>query len=507
MSELFAVILSVPTITPIRPSLAPAIIKSLIESQGFESTVVDINIDFWNNFKDLYGNEAFFEVNTYLTQDGILSERVKNCYHEWINKWVDRVLEFDAKHILISVFTWQAQKFTKDFLSLIKSRTSSKIIIGGQGIGEVREQTSFIGPPLYAHKMKQLGLIDHWIKGDAESTIPLICQGIYSGPGIDTDEYAPWGPLKNQPAPNFDDVKIHHYHSGDPNGVIPIEISRGCVRECNFCDWVTSAGGFRSKTGKQLFQEIKNYIEKYNCRNFYFVDALMNGSIKEFNAFNRLLINYYRERGWPDRSINYSGHFIIRGPHQGWKKEYIELMGRAGANIMVVGVETGSDSVRTAMNKGYTNKDLDYNMNEFVKHGIKLYMLMMVGYPTETRKEFEETLDLLKKYQVHVANGHIGGINFGQTFVIEEGAPIFYHPEQLDLKGIEENKRPKDVFWINPKNPTLTYKERILRRIEAQEFAVKLGYPLWRGDSQLLWLMNKYKEIVNGTYNEHKIKI
>ena len=150
----------------------------------------------------------------------------------------------------------------------------------------------------------------------------------------------------------------------------------------------------------------------------------MNGSIKEFNTFNKLLLEYYKKNNYPDRYIEYSGHFIIRGPSHGWRKEHIALMGRAGAYSMVVGVETGSDSVRTDMNKGYTNADLDYNMEEFVKHGIKLYMLMMIGYPTETREDFQQTLDLLRRYQKYVAGGHISGVNLGQTFIIEEGAPI-----------------------------------------------------------------------------------
>jgi radical SAM superfamily enzyme YgiQ (UPF0313 family) len=505
--SLFAVILNVPRITPARPSLAPAMIKSIITKEGKPSRVVDINIDFWNSFRDQYGSEAFFAVDNYFGGVGELSDEIKSKYTDWLVRWANSVLEYQAEHILISVFTWQSQRFTHDFLQVLRPMTTAKIIVGGQGIGEVREQTGFIGKPVYAHRIKDLGLIDHWIKGDAENTIPLLCQRQYDGPGIDADVYAPWGDLRSLPVPDFSDTDPLQYHSGDVNGVLPIEISRGCVRECNFCDWVTSAGGFRSKTGQQVFEEVRHHIENYNIKNFYFVDALMNGSIKEFNTFNRLLLKYYKSKGWPDRSITYSGHFIIRGPHQGWKKEYIELMGRAGANIMVVGVETGSDAVRTAMNKGYTNADLDYNMDEFQKYGIKLYMLMMVGYPTETRKEFEETLDLLRRYQRHVANGHIAGINLGQTFVIEEGAPIFYHPEELELKPVKGHKAARDVFWINPNNTELTYRERILRRIEAQELAVKLGYPLWKGDGQLEWLMNKYKEIADGTYNENKISI
>jgi radical SAM superfamily enzyme YgiQ (UPF0313 family) len=509
MKSLFAVILSVPRITPVRPSLAPPIIKSLISKHKLNSKIIDINVDFYNNFSNSYGVDVFKKVDQYLIglNPAPLDDHAQYCYSEYLQLWAEKLANLNPKHFLISVFTWQAQKFVKDFLEILRKKTQAKIIVGGQGIGEIREQTSWIGKPIYAEKLKNLGLIDHWIKGDAETTIPLICKEIYQGPGIDSDTYAPWSKLTDNPIPDFDDLDLSAYHSGIQNGVIPLEISRGCVRQCNFCDWVTSGGGFRSKTGLQMFNEVKYYIEKYDVRSFYFNDALMNGSVKEFNKFNHLLVNYYRQRGWPDRSIEYSGHFIIRGPKHGWKKEYIELMGKAGAYSMVVGVETGSDKVRNDMNKGYSLSDLDYNMEEFVKHGIKLYMLIMVGYPTETREDFEETLNLLKRYQKYNAGGHISGVNLGQTFIIEEGAPIYYRPDKLDLVGVNGSDQPRDVFWMNPHNPTLTYKERIKRRIEAQELVTKLGYPIWRGDAQLGWLTKKYKDIYDGTFNEHQTTI
>lgn len=505
---MFAVILSVPRITPIRPSLAPAIIKALMTKHGKDSHVMDLNIDFYNNFSQTLNKHQFDLIDKYLysaSQDS-LDTQSEQALNQWIDCWIDKILDKNPEHILISVFTWHAQKFTQLLLQRLRPRTSSKIIVGGQGIGEVREQTSWIGTPLFAKQIRDQGLIDHWIKGDAETTIPLLCKGVYQGKGIDNDDYSDWAKLNENIIPDFSDHDVMSYHSGAPQGTLPAEFSRGCVRSCNFCDWVTSGGGFRTKTGEQVFNEVKNYYETFGVRHIYFNDALINGSIKEFNEFNRLLLNYYQENNLPDRHIIYSGHFIIRGPGQGWKQEYIELMGRAGADSMVVGVESGSDSVKKSMNKGYTTKDLDFNMEGFVKYNIKLYMLMMVGFPTETDEDFKETLDLVSRYQKYVATGNISGINFGQTFIIEEGAPIFYHPEELDLQGVG-NQAPHDVFWINPKNPQLTYKKRILRRIQAQELAVKLGYPIWRADSQLKWLMNKYNEIINGTYNAHKTRI
>jgi hypothetical protein len=45
-------------------------------------------------------------------------------------------------------------------------------------------------------------------------------------------------------------------------------------------------------------------------------------------------------------------------------------------------------------------------------------------------------------------------------------------------------------------NTELTYKERVLRRIEAQELAISLGYTFWKGDDQLTFIRNKYERIL-----------
>jgi hypothetical protein len=166
-------------------------------------------------------------------------------------------------------------------------------------------------------------------------------------------------------------------------------------------------------------------------------------------------------------------------------------MGRGGAECMVIGVESGSDRVKADMQKGFTNADLDYNMKMFSKYGINAYLLIIIGFPTETREDFDQTLGMLKRYQPYVADGTIIGVNLGTTLTIEEGTPIWTEYPFLNIVGVN-NQRPEGPDWRCESNPSLTYKERIMRRIEAQEVAMKLGYTFWKGDDQLKVLMDNY---------------
>jgi len=492
---IFAVILSVPRIAALRPAAAPAIIKSLLKVRGFESSFLDINLDFHTNVRKTYGDEFYWALDDYFFNDNKqLSDQQKDIYNQWIVFWINKLKEYKFKWLMISVFTWQGQRFTRDFLTLWKEYSDVPVIIGGQGL--IREENgSFASIPKFAIDLKEQGLIKHWIRGEVETTIDYIISEDFSQVGIDTSSLAPYSDVNQHEFMDFSDSDIKKYHSGYENGVLPLESSRGCVRNCVFCDIPTMHGGYRFKTGKRLFDEIVHYHKTYDVYDFFFHDALCNGSVKDFRIFNKSLVDYYQSQNLPNRFLKYSSHYIVRSKNLMPEHDF-ELMGSGGAECMVIGVESGSDKVRKDMKKGFTNEDLDYNMAMFSKYGINAYLLIIVGFPTETRYDFECTLDMLKRYQPYVADGTIIGVNLGTTLTIEEGTPIWTEYPNLGIIGINGN-RPEGPDWKCLNNPTLTYKERIMRRIEAQEFAVNLGYTFWKGDDQLKLLMDQYQERLN----------
>ena len=487
---MFAVILSVPRVAALRPAAAPAIIKSILKSKKLESKILDINLDFHDSFGSTYGEQLYSSIDDYFFNDlkGLTDSELET-YTSWMKSWADKIIQLNPKWVFVSVFTWQAQKFTRDFLTLWKTLSDIPVIIGGQGL--IREENgSFAHKPTFAHELKDAGLIAHWIRGEAETTIPAITEGNFDVPGIDTDFLAERSDVNQHYTMDFDDFDVKRYHSGYEYGVLPMETSRGCVRNCVFCDIPTMHGKFRYKKGDKLFGEMITYYQKYDVRDYFFHDALCNGSVKDFRIFNTRLLEYYNQNNLPNRFLKYSSHYIVRDqgsmPEQDFK-----LMGSAGAECMVIGVESGSDKVKADMRKGFTNADLDYNMQMFSKYGITAYFLIIVGFPTETKEDFQQTLEMLKRYQPYVADGTIIGVNLGTTLTIEEGTPIWTEYPKLNIVGINNN-RPEGPDWRCETNPTLTYKERIMRRIEAQEYAMKLGYTFWKGDDQLKVLMDNY---------------
>jgi hypothetical protein len=489
---MYAVILTIPRVAALRPAAAPAIIKSIFNAHNLSSQVLDLNVDYFTVFRKLVDIEIFREIDEFLfIKNKTLGTISRNVFDDFISKWVNAIIKLAPEKLFISVFSWQAQRFVEEFLIKFRQHSTVEIIVGGQGL--IREENgSYSTRPEFAHYLKNKGLIDHWIRGEAETTIPEIIRGNYLAPGINTDFLAVRSNVQEHVYMDFTDFDISQYQSGYETGVLPMETSRGCVRNCVFCDIPAMAGGFRFKRGDQLAAEMIHYYETYGVRNYFFHDALCNGSVRDFRQFNQTLVDYYRKNNLPDRYFTYSSHAIVHSK-KAFKPIDFKAMALAGAETMVIGVETGSDRIRSHMQKGYVGEDLDYNMEQYSKNKIQVYLLIIVGFPTETDDDFQATLDMLTKYQKYVADGTIIGVNLGTTLTIEEGTKMYEQPNTLKIVGVD-GKRPQGTNWICEDNPSLTYKKRIMRRIQAQEHAVNLGYTFWKGDDQIKTMMDKYQE-------------
>jgi radical SAM superfamily enzyme YgiQ (UPF0313 family) len=171
-------------------------------------------------------------------------------------------------------------------------------------------------------------------------------------------------------------------------------------------------------------------------------------------------------------------------------------MADAGASVLVCGVEHASWSIRESMGKEFDNDDLDYHIRMCAKYGISNIFLMFIGYPTETLDDHDEMLVFLEKYQKYMFAGTIMTVRWGYTGSLDHGSKLELMQDQLeivpewpDLKVMTVDDQTQDWLygrnWINLNNPTLTFNERMRRRLEVHERSIELGYPVTRAREEL----------------------
>ena len=473
------------------PAAGTTLLSGICRDHGFKSCVKDLNYELFNHC----GADIYNELTSYLTLAGELSENIKGSYEKFIHDQIEYINQLNVKFVGISVFTFECQKFTKDFCTALrKSKFKGKIIIGGAGLSTTGIATKMSN---FGDSMIAEGLVDFYIRGEADEVILSVLRNEYKQ--LDNHVYQ-IDDLEKISLPDYTGVVHNNYIWPNSTPTLPITGSRGCVRFCTFCDIHKFWPSFKFRSGYSIAKEMIAIYKTTGVKNFVFTDSLINGSIKSFRELCHTLTEYYRDNNLPDRYFTWSGQFICRDS-QSFKERDFELAAQAGMTGVAIGVESGSDRVREHMKKKFTNKDLDFTLSCLEKFGINCYFLMIVGYPTETNDDFQDTVDMFYRYEKYAINGTILGVNLGGTLSLDAGTDLTENAKDLGIHGLTASSESLfGLNWHSDKNPQLTFEERIRRRLVLQELLMDLGYTVWNGDHQLKRLMNSYKKIKNGTY-------
>ena len=469
------VILSVPRLEPHRPPPGPAIIARLCDQQGHEVTAYDLNIKFFNYCKNKgFDYHGFDQVWNHSTD---LNEQQLSILEEFLDSWCNKISSENYDYIMIGVFGMAATIFTRMFLTRIRPMTNAKIIVGGMGVG-VTAITNL--DDCFGYRLKTEGLVDTFIVGEGEVSLIKALKN-ETGPGINNTEVSQINDLDSLPTPDYKFYDLEEYDYLSPNEKeVFITGSRGCVRKCTYCDVGRWWPKYRYRSGQNIADEIIDNYERFGITRFYFTDSLVNGSFKSFNDMCEKLSLYKF-----DHPLSWNGQFIVRDK-KSIPKDHFRIMKEAGAHTLIVGIETGSDRVRFDMGKKFTNEDIDFQLEECSKYGIHVIPLMFTGYITETIEDHYENLAFFKRFQKYVADGTIISAELGASLIILPGAPV---ERMIDTHGLsfilDKDEEPNLMLWWSESNPDLTIKERIRRKLEVHETAIKYSWPVWRQASRL----------------------
>lgn len=418
---------------------------------NWEPTHCDMNFDLYSKFKD---DPTFDEIWLDFSEEHEISDTAESNLIGYFIAELEEIKKHKYDMICVSVFSGQSMPYYRMFLELLnRAETGAKIIVGGGGLTQPEELREYF---------------DHYVQGEGELSFEKVLLNDLPFAGVDSKQTAMID-MKDLPLPNFDGIDLSTYPRNNPNKImIAIETSRGCVRNCSFCDVRAMYPKYRTKTGQQIMDEIKFLADTYNVRDFTFNDSLINGSLKQFREFIRLLAEYNLSQSEEERIV-WTSNFIIRPIHQTQETDY-EHMRDSGCYTLGVGLESTSDSVREHMGKKFTEADVEHFIKMCSKYDLKIFLLMLVGYPTETKEDFATFDQFFKKYEKYGREFTITGINLGDTLGFNEGAPLWRQLPELKVTTPEGRGLR---YWSND---LVSFKERIRRRISAERSARKYGF-------------------------------
>ena len=495
-----------------RPPAAAALLGSIIKSIGWDCRVFDFNL-FLN---DTVTKEAWSELEDYWRcKIEILSPDSETQLQDSFNKFMQQLDDYAPQWIGLSVFSRFSIVSCYEILKFIRPRTNAKIMIGGHGISawpgslpNIDQNTKY---DTIADFLLKENFIDHYITGDGEDSIKELLLG-NKYPGIDGLPPIQVKDLDSLPVPSYTEIEPMRYYYTDEPGVY-MTMSKGCVRRCTFCDIPDIWPKFTIRRADLLVDEIRKNKLEYQVNLTHFTDSLINGSMKHFRELNKALAELKQDDRF--KPIKYMGQFICRTKQEQTEQDW-ELMHKGGANLLVTGFESYSERVRKHMGKNYTNDDIAFHFEQSAYYGIKNVALMFVGYPVETEEDHEYNKQFLYQYQKYARSGSIHMVRWGYTGMFRDAHKVerpgdvemIIDPDFEDkFKNLPQGLRDiaLGLSWINKKNPKLTLRERIRRRLELHELSVKLGWPQARSREELTILYKILKNINSNSINEQDI--
>lgn len=412
------VLATLPRLECSSPLIGPASLKASLASYGFNSILMDLNIDLRHNVPH--------ELHTLWKDEDItfrFDREFEVFWNSWIKNdlmqdWVDQITHYNPDWLGITLFSQRTKRFAIRFLECFRTIAPwIKIVVGGP-------YTQYMG-----HDLVTDGLADHCIIGEAEDALPKLLKGETQPVGVHQIQ-----DLDNLPWPDYSDSKWESYYKFPGPGMgcsnLYIMGSRGCVRNCSFCDVRAIWPKYRYRSGESIAHEMKHQSNLYNIHRFRFVDSLVNGSIGTLTDKCENIIHLVERQAM--LPVSWLGHFIVRPPHQ-LPSELFDMLARSGCTNLAIGIESGSQTVRTHMNKAFTNEDAFYVFDQCRRVGIKFSVLYVVGYPTETEQDFRETLEFTRNLVPY--RDSIYQMVLGPTMEILKGAPISLTPLLEDDEG------------------------------------------------------------------------
>ncbi len=446
------------------PPLAIVQLSACLKASGIETKSFDFNNFIYRNREDKFKNLWAWEQSMFWYK----SEKVKDFFRSYANvvdSYINRIMDFSPDIIGLSLSASTFHSSCEFAKKIRKKNKSVKVVFGGQLFFNKN----------YIKKSFQNSPVDYILAGEADQALPQLartielqkeiksCPGVYFKKG-DQIKFTGQRPLiedlDNLPYSDFSDLKIQDY---DDDEHISIMASRGCVWNCAFCSSRAFWGKYRYMSGERIHQEIVyQRITKGCLGHIDFMDLVFNGSIKRVEDFCRLMIDYPPPPAHHD--MRWTANAII---HPALTKDLLFMMAESGCKRLIFGIESGSERVLKLMKKPFKISDAKRIIKDASSAGIQVTTNFMFGFPGETEKDFQKTLDFIKD-----TGEFIERVYPSRTYcAIEEFSHIERNPDQFGIKKPFSHH----LYWKS-RDGLNTYPVRLQRCARFEKLCNEMGF-------------------------------
>jgi anaerobic magnesium-protoporphyrin IX monomethyl ester cyclase len=193
------------------------------------------------------------------------------------------------------------------------------------------------------------------------------------------------------------------YLDKEEAGLMSLMASRGCPFDCIYCDHTIKGYTPRYRSVENVIGEIQVLLDKYGngIKKFYFWDDILIWDREWIKDFCRSLLEQEIKIKWTcNAHVNRVEPQIMR------------LMKEAGCENVRFGIESGSQRILDALNKGVRVERALDALGVCLNAGLTLTLYVMVGMQGETEETIEETVQFFKELVTPLNAYHFKKIHF-----------------------------------------------------------------------------------------------
>jgi len=328
------------------------------------------------------------------------------------------------------------------------------------------------------------------LEGEAEYSLLYVVKAMMAGLGLSnitgvlrlkqpgkTDVVRAFGPKTPRralslpwPARDLIDLSLYRDAWKSAHGVFSLNLiaSRGCPFRCNWCAKPIFGDSYQLRPAANVAAEMRLLKRQLGAEHLWFADDIF--------GLNR---HWLQEFALAVEALDAAVPFKVQARADLMTRESAAALKRAGCSEVWMGVESGSQKVLDAMDKGLRVEEVVSARNHLKREGIRTCYFLQLGYPGEQWKDIQKTIALVRETRPDDV-----GISFSYPLPNTR-----FHARVKEQLGAKTNWSDSDDLCVMFKG---TYTDKFYRAIRD---ALHAEVESWRDSAQLRERARQCKEL------------
>lgn len=362
-------------------------------------------------------------------------------------------------------------------------------------------------PTVKAEEVASETFCDFVVKGEGEATFAEFVKALASGTPLEqvkgllfqrngevlnTGDRDPILDLDGLPWPSYHLLEVERYFKAASartppkhKRVMQVFTSRGCPWRCTYCHDLFGKS-FRARSPENVLGELKLLYNRWGIREFMVEDDIFNLDIERAKRIFDLI----KENGMKCYFQFSNGLRLER-----FDEELVRKMAQGGTHFIAIAIESASPRIQKMIKKNLKLEKSALALSWMRKYKIRTLGFFMLGFPTETREEIEETIryasgldldealfSIATPYPGTELNKQALAMNLFDPDLVSRGGEQFqlFKTEEFDFKALRKMQRKAyRSFFLSrwrylrmiPRLLDINSSMRYLRAIERNFFA------------------------------------